>query len=491
MTRFPELPQYSELAECDGLTEWLPQLADSLSEFLRFAHPDAIKNQVQWQNQLDIPLPSEGVGIGEVVGELCRWVIPNGSQIPNPASSAFITTGATTAGVLAGLACSVASPQRIGLTAFHYLEELSLNWLAALFGLSGFKGIYSSGGSVANLLALGAARQQAYEQLGCDPALSGLNRPGRIYASAECHHSVQRAAAVLGLGRSSVIKIATDSQGRMRPQALLGRLLADQGNEAVPVAIVANAGSTNHGAIDPLRDIGQIARQFGLWFHVDGAYGLPGILDPSYSAMFDGLEMADSVVVDPHKWLGAPVGVGATLVRDRSLLYRAFTQEAADYLEGASFDQAHSSMASLGVPYFDYGVELSAPPRGAVVWALLREVGRQGIQTRVCRHNQMAKDIAALAERHPELELLMPPSLSICCFRYVSDAVEDLNGLNRQIHQRMLERGKAMPSTTMVNGKLAIRPCFVGARSHQQHAMELAEEVLVVGRHCVSQRTAG
>lgn len=474
----------TDKAECGHVAELSARLGQQLDAYLNFRHPDAMQQANTWRQALEQPVPENGIGVDAVLAELGQWVIPNGSPIPNPGCTAFITTGATTIGALATLAGSIAAPQRIGLTAFNFLEELSLDWMAYMFGLpEGMKGLYSSGGSVANLVALGAARQSAFERLGIDPAREGVCQPCRLYASGECHHSVQRAAAVLGLGRQSVCKIETDAGGRMSTTALRRQLMADQGENRVAIAVVANAGSTNRGAIDPLREIGETARAYGLWFHVDGAYGLPGILDPRVQPLYDGLDLADSVIVDPHKWLGAPVGIGATYVKDRELLNRAFTQEAATYLEGSCTTEgvAHS-MDNLGIPYADMGVELSAPSRGAVVWALIREIGIAGLRERICRHNSLARHVAERAEAHPNLEVVSAPTLSICGIRYRSDRWDDLNELNRRIHRRMVQRGRSIPSTTVVNGVLAIRPCFVGARTTLKEADELVDEILAVGR---------
>jgi aromatic-L-amino-acid decarboxylase len=226
-----------------------------------------------------------------------------------------------------------------------------------------------------------------------------------------------------------------------------------------------------------------------VWFHVDGAYGLPGMLDARVRALYDGLELSDSVVVDPHKWLGAPVGIGATFVRDRSILHRAFTQEASDYLEGSfGTDGVRHSMDSLGIPYYDFGVELSAPCRGAVVWALIREIGRDGLRERIVRHNDMARLVAELASAHPQLEVVQMPTLSICCFRFVSDAWPDGNALNQRIHRELVHRGRNIPSTALIDGKLAIRPCFIGARTEERHARALVDEVVEIGNGLLEER---
>ncbi len=476
-------------AECGNLGAHLTTMGAHLDRYLRFEHPDALADSAEWMSALDRELPTAGIGIDAVLAEMGRYLIPNGSQIPNPGSTAFITTGATAVGALATLAGSIAAPQRIGGTAFNFLEELSLQWLVDMFELPReFKGLYSSGGSTANLVALGGARQSAMERLGIDPARDGVRGACRIYATAAGHHTIHRAAAALGMGRAAVVSIDSDALGRMRPEALRRQLETDAGNDVVRVAVVANAGTTGTGAIDPLRELGELARAHGIWFHVDGAYGLPGILDPLLRPLYDGLALADSVIVDPHKWLGAPVGIGATFVRDRSVLNRAFTQEAADYLEGSCTTEGiHHSMDSLGIPYFDFGVELSAPSRGAVVWALIREIGKDGMRERVCRHNAMARRVAQRAQDHPRLETVQPPTLSICCFRYLAEAGGDQNDLNRRIHRELVHRGRNMPSTTVVDGVLAIRPCFIGARTTMERADALVDEVIEIGDQLVAE----
>jgi aromatic-L-amino-acid decarboxylase len=475
-------------AETANFEELVSRIGAGLDQFLKFEHQDSWHSGASWREHLDVPLPYHGVGIDQVVKDLVEHVIPNGSAVPRPGFTSFITTGATSAAALASTAASIASPQRYGLTAFNHLEDLSLRWLASMCHVGHMQGVYSSGGSVANLLALGAARQFAFEQIGHDAGAHGVHRPVHLYASAEAHHTIQRSAGVLGIGRRAVQSIACDRAGRMRVDALHAAIERDRQAGVLPMAIVANAGTTNTGAIDPLQAIGELAREYGIWFHVDGAYGLPGILDDRIRHLYDGLEKADSVIVDPHKWLGAAVGVAATFVRDRQWLYRAFTQEPADYLEGAierepdSPSRIEHSMDDFGVPYYDYGVELSAPCRGVVVWAMIREIGVEGMTQRMKRHNDMAAYVAKAAREHPNLELMLEPTLSICCFRYVAPGIADLDSFNRQLHRRLIRENENMPSTTQVNGQLALRPCFLGARTNHAHAEALLSDVLRIGK---------
>jgi aromatic-L-amino-acid decarboxylase len=469
----------------DERHDYLERVGVALDAFVCGENADPMTRRDGWMGALERPLPEEGIGGAGVIDELVRDVVPNGARINEAGFWGWITTQPTDVAIAASLAATVASPQRYMLTAFNYLEELSLEWLAQLCGLgSNMKGVYSSGGSVANLVALGAARQWSLEQHGIDAAAEGLGAThAAIYTSAESHHTILRSAGVLGLGRRNVRLIPSDDQQRIDLKALAQALEDDRTNGVVPVAVVATAGTTNTGAIDPLRECGELARRYGAWYHVDGAYGLPGILDDRVRPLYDGLELADSVIVDPHKWLGAPTGIAATFVRDRSILHRAFTQEPADYLEGsfADPDDAQSSLDSMGIPYADFGVELSSPARGVVVWSILRELGRNGVTRRVQRDNDLARHLAGTVRRSDRLELLSEPVLSICCFRYRRDGVADLDALNEQIHRRLLRETPYLPSVTVVNGSFGIRPCFINPRTTSEHVDGLAQAVERLG----------
>lgn len=478
-----------EQAEFNNLPHLFNLLAKHLDQFQRFEHADAMHNVDKWQEALEKIVPLQGIGAERVIEEMGQHVIPNGSQISKPGCSSYITTAATDMGSIATLAGIVASPQRVGMTAFNHLEGVALNWLAEMFGLpAGMQGVFSSGGSTANLIGLGAARQSAFEQVGLDPANDGVQRACKVYATEHSHHTVHRAVSVLGMGRKAMVHVPVDHMMRLSPSALKKLLLDDKNSDALPVAIVANAGSTNTGSVDPLQEIGEIAREHNIWFHVDGAYGLPGTLDPQVHDLYKGLALADSITVDAHKWLGAPVGIGATFVRDVQAQYKTFNQGAAAYLDTTTVqkEQVENSMDALGFPYHDLGVELSAPARGAIVWALIREIGVEGVKARICRHNGMARRVAELVKKHPNLELALEPTLSVCCFRYVHENVADLNELNKKIHRQLMKNGINIPSTTMVDNKLVIRPCFLGARTDWEHADDLVSEVIEIGHTLVS-----
>jgi aromatic-L-amino-acid decarboxylase len=406
----------------------------------------------------------------------------------------FITTGPSTVPAVAWAANAAAGAQRYTLHAFNALERTGLRWLADLCGLpADVTGVFSSGGSTANLIALGAARQAAFERLGHDVSEHGLppGVRGRIYASAAAHRTIHRSAAVLGLGRQGVTEIGTDGDGRIRLPELEAALERDAREGIVPVAVVAIGGVTDTGSVDPIRRVGELARRFGAWLHVDGAYGLVANASPRLQPLFDGVEDADSWIVDPHKWLATGLGVGATFVRDEELLTRAFAEGEAAYLEGAfSPDDvdATSQFDVMGGRWADQTLELSAPPRGVIVWSVLREIGRQGVIDRVDRHVAFARAVADRAAAHPRLELLMEPQLSIACFRYRPAGMgagqpgeAALDALNQRILERLRAETTIAPSATRIDGRYAIRPCFVNPRTTEREVEGLVDAVVRIG----------
>jgi aromatic-L-amino-acid decarboxylase len=479
-------------AETARLGEFLARVGVSLETFVTQGNGDPVARRNEWSSILSGPLPLEGIGATGVLEELEQTVIPNGTRLNEPGFWGWITTGPSTVATTASLAGTVASPQRYTITAFNHLEELSLDWLAELCSLAPtMKGVYSSGGSVANLVALGAARQWACEQVGVDPSADGFGATQvALYTSVEAHHTILRSAGVLGIGRNNVRQVPTDDRQRIDVKALANILAKDASAGIVPIAICATAGTTNTGAIDPLREVGELCFEYGSWFHVDGAYGLPGILDERVRALYDGLELADSVIVDPHKWLGAPVGIAATFVRDRAILHRAFTQEPAAYLEGSMSDPAdvQVSIDSMGIPFADFGVELSAPARGVVVWSILRELGRHGVEERIVHDNNLARRAFARVSESDRLEALSPPTLSICCFRYCGDEVENPDEFNADLFRRLVRETPYLPSSTVVNGKFWLRPCFINGRTSIEHVDGLLDAVLRIGDGLVSAR---
>jgi aromatic-L-amino-acid/L-tryptophan decarboxylase len=470
-------------AELGQLTATVERVLPAIEKFWRFdGRDDAGRRRPGWLARLDVPLPEAGGGIGAVVADLAEVVIPNGARVGEPGWSSFITTGPTTSAVAAWLAAAAAGSQRYAVQAFNTLERVALDWVAQLCGIpAAWQGVFSSGGSTANLVALGAARQQAFERRGLDVSADGLPPAARarVYASEQAHNTIQRATAVLGLGRAGTRRIACDARQRIDLAALRAAIAADERDGVVPVAVVGTAGTTDTGAIDPLGDLAEVAREHGAWFHVDGAYGLIAAASPALRPAFAAVADADSVIVDPHKWLATGAGCAATYVRDAGLLTRAFAQGPATYMEGSfssGEEDAVVQFDSAGIPYWDMGVELSAPSRGVLAWAVLRELGRAGIAARVERHIALARHLAQQARQHPRLDLLLEPELSIVCFRYAaSDAV------NAEILLRLRRTTRSIPSSTVVGGHLAIRPCFINPRTRLADVDALVDHVTAIG----------
>lgn len=477
-----------DTAETGRLAEAIKQLLPALENFNRFeSRDDAGRHHGLWKTALNQPLPEQGTGIAHVLNELATTIIPNGLRNGAPGFNGWVTTAPTTAGTAAALAATVAGSQRFWVQSFNFLETVALRWLAELLDIPrDLQGTFISGGAVANLIGLGAARQRAFERLNRDVARDGLPPTirWRIYASSEVHHVVNRAAAVLGLGRRAVTSIAVDSAQRLDLNDLQKNLQADRAAGILPVAIVANAGTVNTGAIDPLEQMAEIAAEYKTWLHVDGAYGLFGKLDPRVAHLYRGLERADSIAVDPHKWLAAPVGCGAAFVRGRALLGRTFTLEPAEYLEGAaSTGEVQSAFDNFGELYHNFNIDQSAPARGVQVWAILQEIGAAGMRARVIRHNNFAQHLAVRVAKDDRLELLAKPTLSICCFRYRSPQLEEseLNALNAEIARHLRAEGKYVPSTTVVAGKFTIRPCYINPRTTLAEVDGLADRVREIG----------
>jgi aromatic-L-amino-acid decarboxylase len=283
-----------------------------------------------------------------------------------------------------------------------------------------------------------------------------------------------------------VAEIPIDRDGRVRPDELQAAMAADRRAGVLPVAVVAIAGATDTGSVDRIDEVAAIAKRHGAWLHVDGAYGLVANASPDLAPLFEGVADADSWIVDPHKWLATGVGVAATFVRDEEVLTRAFAEGNAAYLEGSFHEDdpaaAGSQFDTMGGRWADQSVELSSPPRGVLVWAVLREIGRRGVAARVERHVAFATLVADRARRDARLELLMDPQLSVVCFRYrPSRPSADADAINRAILDRLRRETGLVPSATVVDGSLALRPCFINPRTTEREAEGLVEAVIRFG----------
>jgi glutamate/tyrosine decarboxylase-like PLP-dependent enzyme len=479
-------------ATVDGLTASLSTVLPALEQFLRFEGPDPATRRSTWSPVLDQPLPRAGMGAVATLGLLRDQIVANGLRLGQPGFSGWVTTAPTTIGAVADLVQTIASPQKWWTTPANLVDAVAMRWLIELLGFPGtFVGTFTSGGSTANLVGIGAARQAAGERLGLRPSLDGLaGMPEpRVYASTETHHVVGRALGVLGMGRRNLRSVATDAEGRIDLDLLQRALDEDAAAGCTPVAIVGCAGDVNTGVVDPLPELIRIARERDTWLHVDGAYGGFGLLDPRVRDLYGDIGAYDSFAVDPHKWMAAPVGTGAIIVRDEAILGRAFTIETGEYDRERTAPPGTGDTASpfdeLGHGTPDWGLDFSTPARGLAVWAILSEIGADGMRTRVTRHNDCARRVADRVRASDELELLREPVLSICCFRYRPAGEVDearLDAVNDAILHAVRARGRCIPSATRVAGRFAIRPCFINPRSALADADALVDEVLAVGR---------
>ncbi len=495
-----------DAARTDRLDEALASLLPALERFNRFEGPDRAPRLSEWLPLLDEPLPRSGAGAEAVLTLLRDVLIPRGLRVGHPGFSAWVTTAPSTTATAGHLAQAVASAQRWWLQPGNHLDVMAVRWVIELLGFpASYIGTFTSGGSTANLVGIGAARQHAAEKLGIDPALDGvaaMPQP-RVYASPETHHVVTRAMGVLGLGRANIRLVGLDRDRRADLRQLEAFIREDIAAGRTPVAIVGNAGDVNTGIVDPLPQMAAVAREHDIWFHVDGAYGGWGVLDERVEAAYGDRGLYDSFAVDPHKWLAAPVGTGLAICRDGALLSRAFTIEPGDYdrerheaehgpdsageaeATDAKVVDADSPWSALGGGTPDWGVDFSTPSRGIAVWAVLKEIGAEGMRERVRRHNDFARLLAARARSEPELELLSEPQLSICCFRYRpldwADG-ERIDTLNEDILDELRREGRSLPSSTRVGGAFAIRACFINPRNDLEHVEMLADDVLTIGR---------
>ena len=309
-----------------------------------------------------------------------------------------------------------------------------------------------------------------------------------VYASDQVHLSIPKAADVLGLGREQVRLVKTDERYKLDVKDLRQRLTSDIQNGLRPFCIVANAGTTNTGAVDRLDEIAKVAEEFNLWLHVDGAYGALAALDETKRALFRGIERADSVSLDPHKWLYAPVDAGCLLFRDEESVRSVFSASEADYIK------VHEEADEETFAFWDYGIELSRRFRALKIWLVLRYYGTRRVAEAISKDNALARLMAESVSASEDFELLAPVELSICCFRYVprtlrerlaaEDEMErervnaELDDLNARIMHRVQRGGRAyLSNATLQRGRYALRACITNFRTTDEDISKTLEIV--------------
>ena len=435
---------------------------------------------------IDPKLELEPVSVEKLMAE-CRTMFELSRHNGHPRFFGYVASPSTPIGAYADL---IASALNANITCWRSgpagteIEQAVVKWLGSMIGYDdNARGLLTSGGSMANLIALLIAHRAKAQ---ADIAHSGLwnsGPPMTVYTSEEVHMSVAKAADILGLGRKQVRAVGCDDRQRVDVQALRKKIENDLNEGLRPFCVVASAGTTNTGAVDPLRDVATIAREFSLWFHVDGAYGAPGVLDPTKKALFAGLAEADSVSLDPHKWLYVPVDAGCLLFRDQAVAKTAFNTDEADYIK------VHGLVDDETFAFWDYGIELSRRFRALKVWLTLRYYGLRKIADAISGDIALAAYLGEQTEQADDFELLAPVELSICCFRYVpKHMVGDeaaLNELNERILTMIQKSGRAYVSNATVHGKFALRACITNFRTTKADIDLTLEVVREIGESIV------
>ena len=411
-------------------------------------------------------LPPDGESVEQLLAA-CEAVLAAGRRT-TPAFFGYVQSPPAPVGVAADLLVSAADQNltswRSGPAAAA-VEHQTLRWLGEFVGFdAAATGILVSGGSAANLTALLVALRA-----GTGP--DDDRRAMRVYASVETHFSVAKAAAALGVGLE---RVAVDRDRRLDPAALRAAIASDRAAGLLPICVVANAGTTGTGAVDPLAAVAAVAAEAGVWFHVDGAYGAPAAADPASRPLFAGLHRADSLCIDAHKWLYAPVDCSALLLHDAAGTARAFGAGAEDYV------RVLAALPAETFAFWDHGLELSRRFRALKLWAALRFHGARRLAAAIGEDIRLAAHLAELVTVAEDFELLAGPGLSICCFRHAPPHLDEttLDAHNERILQALQRDGRVYLSNATLDGRFALRACITNFRTTQADV----ERVLTVVR---------
>jgi glutamate/tyrosine decarboxylase-like PLP-dependent enzyme len=453
---------------------------------------ESIRERPTWK-----PLPAEVIASFnesvpfEAQGPECAYddfkenILPYPTGNIHPRFWAWVCGSGTPGAMLAEmLSAGMNSNVHGGDHAAVYVEQQVLSWLKqALAYPIESSGLLVGGGSMANFVGLAVARNS---QAGWDVKREGLHNASCrlvIYASSETHGSVQKAVELLGMGSDGLRYIETDGEFRIKMDALRDALADDRQAGRIPICVVGNAGTVNTGAIDDLDAIADFCSSENLWFHIDGAFGATAAISPALRPLLCGMERADSVAIDLHKWMSMPYDVGCTLVRSPEKHRSTFTHEAA-YL-----DREERGLTGGPLWFKEYGLELSRGARALKVWFSFKEHGLRKFQALVEQNVAQAKYLGELVEADSRLELLAPIPLNIVCLRF-KGRIEDetrLTAINKEIVLRLQESGAASPSSTVIGGRFAIRVANVNHRSRREDFEYLVGEVVRLGTKIVAE----
>jgi aromatic-L-amino-acid/L-tryptophan decarboxylase len=443
----------------------------------------------------EIPIPADGFTPEQVFESFFRLVIPYGRGQNHPCFAAFVDPAASRLSMLAAFAAAATNTSGAGGDyAAIYVERTVIRWLTELIGFParGSDGVLLGGGSDANRHCLEVARYAGARQAGWDVRTEGLHGHQRLtmYMSAEGHSCLEKAAFTLGLGAPRKVKVGPDF--RMDLADLRVAVAADRKAGHRPFLVAANAGSVKTGAIDPLGDLADLCRREGLWLHVDGAYGGFGVLDPRLAHWYAGLEQADSVALDPHKWLAVAIGCSCAIIAQGSLLQDTY-KLIPSYL---SFQPGHGF---AGEVWYSHRSAEQTRDSGRALKAFwnIQQAGRAGLTSHVKRHIDLARYLEELIDSSPDLELLAAGPLTAVCFRYAPASLrgddDALNQLNETIMADVQVEGRAFLAGTDVRGRFALRSCALHYELDETHVRTIVDAVRDAGRrrvHLTSPMTA-
>jgi glutamate/tyrosine decarboxylase-like PLP-dependent enzyme len=436
--------------------------------------PDEIRRQFSG------PLPQEESPAEEVYDDFKRNVLPYPMGNIHPRFWGWVMGGNTPVAVLADMLASGLNPNMGGGDhAGTRVEAQVIEWCKEMldFPREG-SGLLLSGGSMANFIGLAVARHVGAGYDIREEGVAASPRQMTMYGSVEMHSSLQRAVELLGLGNRYLRKIPVNQDFEIDVAALRQAIEADVAAGLKPVCLIGCAGTVNTGAIDNLDELADIAAEFGMWYHVDGAFGALAYLSPEAKPLLKGMERADSLSFDLHKWVYLPFEVGCTLVRDAEAHYRTFTLTP-DYLE-----HGERGLAAGDRWFSDYGVQLTRGFRALKVWMALKTYGVQKMGRVISKNIGQARYLAQLVEETPELELLAPVPLNVVCYRYTVPGMSEqsLDALNKELLLRLQESGVAVPSGTLVRGRYALRCAITNHRSTYEDIDILVTNTVQLGR---------
>ncbi|HKC16451.1 MAG TPA: pyridoxal-dependent decarboxylase [Steroidobacteraceae bacterium] len=431
------------------------------------------------------PLPHGPQGAAAAYQDFRDWVMPWQMGNTHPRFWGWYMGNGTAFGALGDFLAATVNPNMGGGN--HVANEVEtqvVDWCRQIVGMPPETGgLLVSGASMANFVALAVARNQASTTDVRACGVASLAKPLVFYASTEAHSCLQKALELLGHGSRSFRKVAVDDSYRIDTEVLSRAIAADRDAGAQPCAVIGNAGTINTGAVDDLAKLAAICRREKLWFHVDGAIGAVVALAPNHRQLVQGIEKADSVALDLHKWLHIPFEAGCALVRDRQA-HRATFSLTPDYLK-----HAQRGLASGADWFSDYGLQLTRGFRALKVWLSFKEHGLDKYGRLIDQNISQARRLAELVREEPELELMAPVCLNIVCFRFrgTGGTQAQLNTLNEELLIRLHESGVAVPSYTTLSGNYCLRAALANHRTRAADLSVLIEAVLRGGRELARQ----